>query len=181
MEKIRLYVGLGNPVRLLRNTRHNLGYLVVDSFLERSEHKEYIKEETAFKGLYSYDDGFNKCYLLKPYCSINKSGEYVRQVVTHLNLENVDVSVFYDDMDEEIGACQKERFLFSDNTMEHYGVKSVAKDLGGVFINAIGVGKPKDGDIYNHVLGDFNKDEIDDVFIALDSSVNYIKYCVGIR
>lgn len=178
---VRLYVGLGNPVKLLRNTRHNIGYGIIDAFLENPKLKQFIREVSPFDGLYHYDDGMSRCYLLKPYCSMNDSGEYVRMIVEHLNMDTNNVTVFYDEMDIEFGAYQKEKSLVCDVYEGHKGIASIVKSLDGyIFVNPIGIGKPEDGDIYNHVLGDFNCFEIPPLLNTIYRSVEYIKYCVGI-
>jgi peptidyl-tRNA hydrolase, PTH1 family len=159
-----LVVGLGNPGREYEDTRHNIGFKVVDNIA-----KEYNIEinRQKFKG--TYGEGFidgEKVILLKPTTYMNLSGESVREVVDFYNLDNEDVLVIYDDISLEIGTL---RIREKGSAGGHNGIKSIIAHLGSEIFPRIkvGVGQPK-GDLVKHVLGKFTKEETD----VLNESVN---------
>ena len=159
-----LVVGLGNPGREYEDTRHNIGFKVVDNIA-----KEYNIEinRQKFKG--TYGEGFidgEKVILLKPTTYMNLSGESVREVVDYYNLDNEDVLVIYDDISLEIGTL---RIREKGSAGGHNGIKSIISHLGSEVFPRIkvGVGQPA-GDLVKHVLGKFTKEETD----ILSESVN---------
>ncbi len=159
-----LVVGLGNPGREYEDTRHNIGFKVVDNIA-----KEYNIEinRQKFKG--TYGEGFidgEKVILLKPTTYMNLSGESVREVVDFYNLDNEDVLVIYDDISLEIGTL---RIREKGSAGGHNGIKSIIAHLGSEVFPRIkvGVGQPA-GDLVKHVLGKFTKEETD----VLSESIN---------
>jgi PTH1 family peptidyl-tRNA hydrolase len=158
-----LVVGLGNPGREYEDTRHNIGFKVVDNIA-----KEYNIEinRQKFKGIYG--EGFingEKVMLLKPTTYMNLSGESVREVVEFYNLENDEILVIYDDISLEVG---KLRIREKGSAGGHNGIKSIIGHLGSDVFSRIkvGVGQPN-GNLVKHVLGKFSKEEI----IILDETI----------
>lgn len=152
-----LIVGLGNPGKEYEDTRHNIGFKVIDNIA-----KEYNIEinRQKFKG--TYGEGFidgKKVILLKPTTYMNLSGESVREVVDFYNLENEEVLVIYDDISLETGSL---RIREKGSAGGHNGIKSIIAHLGSdVFPRIkVGVGQPT-GDLVKHVLGKFSKEETD--------------------
>ena len=90
---------------------------------------------------------------------MNLSGESISEVVDFYKIDNEDVLVIYDDISLEVGTL---RIREKGSAGGHNGIKSIIAHLGSdVFPRIkIGVGQPK-GDLVNHVLGNFSKEEID--------------------
>lgn len=158
-----LVVGLGNPGKEYEDTRHNIGFKVVDNIA-----KEYNIEinRQKFKG--TYGEGFingEKVMLLKPTTYMNLSGESVREVVDFYNLENDEILIIYDDISLEVG---KLRIREKGSAGGHNGIKSIIAHLGSdVFPRIkVGVGQPNT-DLVKHVLGRFTKEEM----TILDESI----------
>lgn len=166
-----LIVGLGNPGKEYEDTRHNIGFKVVDNIA-----KEYNIEinRQKFKGIYGegFIDG-NKVMLLKPTTYMNLSGESVREVVDFYNLENEEVLVIYDDISLETGSL---RIREKGSAGGHNGIKSIISHLGSdVFPRIkVGVGQPT-GDLVKHVLGRFSKEEIDVLNQSIEVSTKAAK------
>lgn len=161
-----LIVGLGNPGKEYQDTRHNIGFEVVDNIA-----KEYNIEinRQKFKGIYG--EGFiegEKVILLKPTTYMNLSGESVRDVVDFYNLDNEDVLVIYDDISLEVGTL---RIREKGSAGGHNGIKSIISHLGSDIFPRIkvGVGQP-DGDLIKHVLGKFRKEQIGVLSESIDAS-----------
>ena len=151
-----LIVGLGNPGREYENTRHNIGFAAIDIIAEKYN---IDVNRTKFKG--EYGEGFingNKVILLKPYTFMNLSGESVREAIDFYKLTEEEVLIIYDDISLEVGRL---RIREKGSAGGHNGIKSIINHIGtDVFTRIkIGVGAPK-GDLVNHVLGKFSKEEV---------------------
>jgi PTH1 family peptidyl-tRNA hydrolase len=161
-----LIVGLGNPGKEYEDTRHNIGFKVIDNIA-----KEYNIEinRQKFKGVYG--EGFinnKKVMLLKPTTYMNLSGESVRGVVDFYNLENSEVIVIYDDISLEVG---KLRIRDKGSAGGHNGIKSIIAHFGSDIFPRIkvGIGQPN-GDLVKYVLGRFTKEEMTILSESIDAS-----------
>ena len=159
-----LIVGLGNPGREYENTRHNIGFAAIDIIAEKYN---IDVNRTKFKG--EYGEGFingNKVILLKPYTFMNLSGESVREAIDFYKLTEEEVLIIYDDISLEVGRL---RIREKGSAGGHNGLKSIINHMGtDVFTRIkIGVGAPK-GDLVNHVLGKFSKEEVNILKQTLD-------------
>ena len=159
-----LIVGLGNPGREYENTRHNIGFAAIDIIAEKYN---IDVNRTKFKG--EYGEGFingNKVILLKPYTFMNLSGENVREAIDFYKLTEEEVLIIYDDISLEVGRL---RIREKGSAGGHNGIKSIINHMGtDVFTRIkIGVGAPK-GDLVNHVLGKFSKEEVNILKQTLD-------------
>ena len=151
-----LIIGLGNPGKEYEDTRHNIGFKVIDNIA-----KEYNIEinRQKFKG--TYGEGFidgEKVMILKPTTYMNLSGESVREVVDFYNLTNDDILVIYDDISLEVGTL---RIREKGSAGGHNGIKSIIAHLGSDVFSRIkvGVGQPNEN-LVKYVLGKFSKDEM---------------------
>lgn len=150
-----LIVGLGNPGKEYDNTRHNIGFEVID-YLSRKYNIEINRRK--FKGVCG--EGFignTKVILLKPETFMNLSGESVREVISFYKMSTEEIIVIYDDISLDIG---KLRIREKGSAGGHNGIKSIIANLSSEVFPRIklGVGQPKDN-LISHVLGKFSKDE----------------------
>lgn len=171
-----LIVGLGNPGSQYEDTRHNIGFKVVDNIA-----KEYNIEinRQKFKGMCG--EGFingEKVILLKPTTYMNLSGESVREVVDFYKLSNEDILVIYDDISLDVGRL---RIREKGSAGGHNGIKSIIVHLGtDVFPRIkVGVGQPN-VDLVNYVLGKFTKEEMEVLSESIDASTKAAKEIIGI-
>lgn len=170
-----LIVGLGNPGSQYEDTRHNIGFKVVDNIA-----KEYNIEinRQKFKGMCG--EGFingEKVILLKPTTYMNLSGESVREVVDFYKLSNDDVLVIYDDISLDVGRL---RIREKGSAGGHNGIKSIIAHLGTDIFPRIkvGVGQP-DVDLVNYVLGKFTKEEMEVLNESIDASTRAAKEIIS--
>ena len=174
-----LIVGLGNPGIKYENTRHNIGFKVIDNIA-----KEYNIEinRQKFKGVYG--EGFingEKVILLKPTTYMNLSGESIREVVDFYKLTCEDIVVIYDDISLDVGRL---RIREKGSAGGHNGIKSIIAHLGtDVFPRIkVGVGQPN-VDLVNYVLGKFTDEEMEVLSESIDASTKavseIIKYDVN--
>ena len=116
--------GLGNPGKKYENTRHNMGFLVVDRLAEKNNIKVNKIKHKALVG-----DGFisgRKALLVKPQTYMNLSGESLREVMAYYNVPIEKLIVVYDDMDLDIGSL---RIRKKGSAGSHNGMKSVIYQL----------------------------------------------------
>ncbi len=154
-----LIVGLGNPGMTYENTRHNAGFLVLDTLAEQ-EHTDITRMK--FKG-YCGDVtlGDQRCLLLKPNTFMNNSGEAVVQAMQFYKLDISRVIVVYDDISLPVG---KLRIRRKGSAGGHNGIKSIIALTGSEDFARIKIGvgqKPsKDYDLASWVLSKFTAEEL---------------------
>lgn len=170
-----LVVGLGNPGKQYEQTRHNIGFDVID-YMANKYNIDVNREK--FKGVLG--EGFienEKVILLKPLTYMNLSGESIRELANFYKLEDDEIIVVYDDISLDIGRL---RIREKGSAGGHNGIKSIIQNLGGDKFPRVkvGVGQPKDN-LVNHVLGKFSKEDREKmekvIPIASDAIVEIIK------
>ena len=148
-------VGLGNPGREYENTRHNIGFRMVDAIADRYNIGVNEKKHRALIGKGVIDG--QKVVLVKPQTYMNLSGESVRSVIDYYKVEETDeLIVVYDDISLDVG---KLRIRKKGSAGGHNGIKSIIAHLGHDTFQRIkmGVGdKPKGYDLADYVLGHFS-------------------------
>lgn len=153
-----IIVGLGNPTREYENTRHNIGFEVIDIIAGKMGISVIEKKHKALIGK-GYLEG-QKVILAKPQTYMNLSGESVRELVQYYKVEEeTNLIVIYDDISLDVG---KLRIRKKGSAGGHNGIKNIIAHLGhNVFMRIkVGVGeKPKGYDLANYVLGHFTKEE----------------------
>lgn len=169
---MKLIVGLGNPGNDYNNTRHNIGFMVVDKYLGD------VKFKKKFNGLY-YETIINgdKIIFLKPQTFMNNSGDCVSKFVNYYNIDSHDILVIHDDLDLNIGVC---KFKINSSSGGHNGIKSIINYLGNnsFFRMKLGIKTDKKNDIIDFVLGKFSKSEIEsfDFNKFINAIDDFIKY-----
>jgi len=154
---MKLIVGLGNPGKQYEDTRHNIGFKVID---ELSNKWNIPLNESKFKGLFGKGivNG-QKVILLKPMTYMNLSGESVVPLMDYFDINEEDLIVIYDELDLPVG---KIRLRYKGSAGGHNGLKSIISHLGTQEFNRIriGIGRPQNATpIVNYVLGNFSKEE----------------------
>jgi PTH1 family peptidyl-tRNA hydrolase len=162
---MKLIVGLGNPGREYRETRHNVGFAVVDEIARR--HRLEWKAASMTDAMIAKTFGANAFMVAKPLTYMNASGPAVRAVAEYFDVAAADVFVIYDDIDLPFG---KLRIRVKGSAGTHNGMRSVVAHMGtGCPRMRLGVGR---GDprraLRHYVLGPFDPVERDElpVFIA---------------
>lgn len=157
LNRPRLIVGLGNPGETYRDTRHNIGFMVLDEIARRLG--AVFREERRWAGLVAK---FAGGYLLKPLTFMNESGRSVQGVGHFYKTPPDKTLVIYDDVDLTLGRL---RFRSNGSAAGHNGIRSLIASLGTqefprlkVGIAAEG-GRPAGERMVSHVLGSFRAEE----------------------
>lgn len=171
---MKLIFGLGNPGDKYKNTKHNVGFVVLDH-LAKSLGLKF--NQTKFKSLYAEGRiGTEKIILVKPQTFMNLSGESVQPWLDFYKMSPEDFLIIYDDMDMNVG---KIRLRLKGGSGGHNGIKSIIEQLGGKEFNRlrVGIGRPyQEQSVISHVLSQFPKEEVNNVEDAVRDSTDAIKY-----
>src|SRR3954453_13317332 len=163
---MKLIVGLGNPGKQYDQTRHNIGFTVIDELAKRFH---IDLDQTKFKGLYgSTIINGEKIFLLKPLTYMNLSGESIGPFMDYFQIDLDDLLVIYDDLDLPVG---KIRLRQKGSAGGHNGIKSAIAHLGTQQFNRIrmGIGRPSvPMSISDYVLGRFTVEEWSDISQSIE-------------
>lgn len=152
-----LIVGLGNPESDYANTRHNMGFNVINE-VAKQYNIEINKKKFNSEYQTAIIDG-KKVVLVKPQTYMNNSGEAVIEFANFYKIEFDKLIVIYDDVDIEPG---KIRIRKSGSPGSHNGMKSIVQYLNSDKFPRIrvGIGKPKENvDMIHHVIGPISEEE----------------------
>ncbi len=150
-----LIVGLGNPDRKYINTRHNVGFQMIDVLASYYDIKVTKVKCKAIIG--EGRIGRYPVVLAKPQTYMNLSGESVLELCNYFKLPYDNVVVLYDDISLDVG---KIRIRQKGSAGGHNGMKNIIYHLQtDDFIRVrFGIGQPV-GDLADYVLSNFSKDE----------------------
>ena len=168
---MKLVVGLGNPDKEYENTRHNIGFMLLDYIFNSSNFSLNSKMNSL-----EYITNINgeKVIVIKPLTYMNLSGDAVLKYVNFYKLNTHDILVIHDDLDMSLGRV---KLLFNHGSGGHNGIKDIILKLNSKeFLRLkIGIGKSNNIDTRDYVLGKFNTDDkktLDNVFHLLRDTVN---------
>lgn len=133
---MKIIVGLGNPGEKFEFTRHNAGFLAIDSFLKG---QETIHCESKFNGnICEVHFHATKTFFVKPKTFMNNSGEAVREICRFYKLDTSrDLLVVHDEMDLPFGEIRTTK---SSRAAGHNGVQSIIDELGSQDFHRIRIG-----------------------------------------
>ncbi len=160
-------VGLGNPGKKYATTRHNVGFLALDTIAMASDiqitkikHKALIGEGRI---------GGKKVVLAKPQTYMNKSGESVQELVSFYKIPIENLVVIFDDIDLDPGRL---RIRKKGSGGSHNGMRSIIRLVGddGFPRIRIGVGRPEQQDLASFVLSQFGDEEKRDVADTIEKA-----------
>lgn len=163
---MKLIVGLGNPGSEYRDTRHNVGFKVVDELAARWRLADQWREKFDALQVKTMR-GEEAVIIAKPLTFMNRSGQSVAAIAGFYKIEPADVFVIVDEVALPLGRLRARR---DGSAGGHNGLKSIIEHLGtnGFPRMRVGVGRG-DGnrDLADHVLGRFEAAERDTVSAAL--------------
>lgn len=153
---MKIVVGLGNPGDEYANTRHNMGFKVIDSLAKLLEIEVKRRKFGARFGLGEFAD--KKLILLKPWRFMNHSGQAVATAMGFYKLSVGDLLVITDDMDLEPGRI---RIRVKGSAGGHNGLADIIEKLGTNEFSRcrIGIGRSREEDAVDHVLDKPSKEE----------------------
>lgn len=157
---MRLVVGLGNPGRKYAQTRHNVGFKVIDNLSHRWNIPAEGKQLGSLVGAGRIGD--SKVLLTRPQSFMNRSGQPVRSLMGYFKTDPEHVVVVHDDLDLPFGRIQLKK---GGGHGGHNGLRDLNKHVGADYVRVrVGVGRPPEGwDVADYVLGKWDDQEMDQV------------------
>lgn len=137
-----LIVGLGNPGGRYAETRHNIGFIVVERIVARASATPWRQR---FSGLVSeLELGGQRALALEPQTFMNRSGESVRAAASFYKIPPRDILVIHDELDLPFGTV---RLKLGGGEAGHNGLRSITEQLGtrDYVRLRVGIGKPPAG------------------------------------
>jgi PTH1 family peptidyl-tRNA hydrolase len=159
-----LFVGLGNPGYQYKNTKHNIGFEIIEYFINNNKDITYTKS-LKFQGIFyevilkkELPKEANKFLMLMPLTYMNLSGISVKQVVDFYKINTNEIIVIHDDMDIKIGEF---KIKFNGGSAGHNGIQSIINYIGKDFYRIrIGINRPQDKNYKDYVLNKFSPEEL---------------------
>lgn len=174
--KIKLVVGLGNPGKEYQNTRHNMGFMVIDELAKKLDIYKWKERDGAL-----YFD----CYLemahvifIKPQKYINLSGDVMIKFVNFLDIKTEDILVVSDDLDLPLGSIKlKEK----GSSGGHNGLKNVENQLKTNEYKRIkiGISNDKNIDTKDYVLGKLTSTEKRKLTPIIEKAADAVLFSIG--
>ena len=155
---MKLIVGLGNPGRDYRDTRHNAGFMVVDEIAKRHGLAWSMAPAQVPDAFVAKKFGTPAVLLAKPLTYMNLSGDAAAGLLRYYDVDPADLLIVVDDIDIPFGRL---RARASGSAGTHNGLRSVAERLGTGFSRLrVGVGRgDARRDLADHVLAKFEPAE----------------------
>jgi peptidyl-tRNA hydrolase, PTH1 family len=148
----RLICCLGNPGREYARTRHNIGWMLLDTW------QPSLDFRSKFKGEYAVVYSPAKLIVLRPLTYMNKSGESLRSCVDFFSIDPADILVIHDDLELKFGDITLKQ---GGGLGGHNGLKSIRQHLGtpDFYRLRLGIGRPNQGSVPDFVLSRFSQEE----------------------
>jgi len=182
MPDIKLVIGLGNPGQKYEQTRHNIGFLVMDRLaaLYGAEMANHLKWRAHVAKVPNVGT-----LLMKPQTFMNESGQSARAAMHFYKWQPEQVLVVYDDVSLPFGGL---RFRLAGSAGGHNGIKSIISHLGSDRFPRlkIGIGSGNsdgqgraDKSLTGHVLGNFSRDEQNQLENTLATATEAVQFALS--
>lgn len=175
---IKLIVGLGNPGRQYEKTRHNAGFLFLDTLADNLG-CAWVNE-SKFQGVFAQGKIANtSIMLLKPDTFMNRSGQSVGKIARYYKLQSEEILVVHDELDFNPGLVKLKK---DGGHAGHNGLRDIIAHLNSkdFYRLRIGIGRPAAGKVVaDFVLSTPPKSEFELLLTAFDLSRSYIAQMVN--
>lgn len=172
---MKVIVGLGNPGKDYKDTRHNIGFMVLEELASRYTVERQDCKFDAIIGHIRINN--EKVLLVKPLTYMNLSGRAVQPIIHWYKLDINDLMVVCDDMDLPSGTL---RIRPKGGTGGHKGIKSITERMGsGDFARMrVGIGRPDGRDSVDWVLGKLQGEEKEHMIQTIKTSADALEIWV---
>lgn len=171
-----IIAGLGNPGEKYENTRHNAGFIALDTIADKNN---ISVDRLKFKSLCGIGTvGGKRVLLMKPSTFMNLSGQAVTEAMNFYKIPPERVIVIFDDISLETGRLRIRR---KGSDGGHNGIKNIIYLSGSDMFPRIklGVGKKPNGwDLADWVLSRFKDDELKELKTAAENAAEAVEYMV---
>ena len=171
-EQTYLLIGLGNPGREYKDTRHNFGFMLIDRIAVRLNARGLKVQSKAIVMNTTYEE--RKLILAKPQTFMNLSGQSVQGLVHFYKVPLTNVMILSDDLDIPFGTI---RIRASGGPGGQRGLSSILEKLGTKEVPRLrlGIGRPPGRmDPAAYVLQNFSRDELKSISEILDHAAEAV-------
>lgn len=153
-EMPKAIVGLGNPGPKFKNTRHNIGFRILDNLADKYSCSWPLKNNLEYCEI---NINNNNIILVKPLTFMNNSGQ-VMKFLTNKNIKPEEILVIHDELEMSFG---KISFKYGGSARGHNGLKSIISYIGPDFYRLrFGIGRPENRqEVPDYVLSNFSEDK----------------------
>ncbi len=172
---MKLIVWLGNPWAEYAKTRHNIGFITIDNFVDREKAGKREYQNKRKWEMIEADIENQKIVFLKPMEFMNRSWWAVWALANFYKIEPKDILIIHDDIDLPVGKIQLKLW---GSSAGHNGLKDIIAKLGTNDFRRlrIGVDRPLNKeDVADYVLHSFKKEEKDFIDSKAEEIEKYIK------
>lgn len=173
---MKLIIGLGNPGVKYQNTRHNLGFVVVEALaIKLTPEVVWSKGVSTNTLVCEIKSVGEKIRLIKPQTFMNCSGVSVKEEADYFKISPADIWVVHDDLDLALGRIKID---FNASSAGHNGVQNIIENLGTKEFNRLrlGIGRPIDPiPTEEYVLQKFGKGEVEAVNKMIEEAVEVMQ------
>ena len=168
---MKLIVGLGNPGKEYENTRHNIGFSLLD-VIANDKGLNFDSEKFNAKYL-ELNINNERVILIKPLSYMNLSGIVVKKYMDYFKISKDDILVIQDDLDMVLG---KIKFVYNSSSGGHNGIKNIEQQISTrEYVRLkIGISNNKNIDTKDYVLDKFSKNDLE----ILDNTYSKLIYLV---
>ena len=168
---MKLIVGLGNPGKEYENTRHNIGFSLLD-VIAKDKGFDFNSEKFNAKYLETNIEG-ERVIFIKPLSYMNLSGIVVRKYMDYFKIKKEDLLVIQDDLDMVLG---KIKFVYNSSSGGHNGIKNIEEQISTrEYVRLkIGISNNKDIDTKDYVLGKISKEESKLILPAIENAADAV-------
>lgn len=153
-----IIAGLGNPRKEYDNTRHNIGFALIDTLADQYNISVMDVKQKALTGKGMING--QKVILVKPLTFMNLSGESIRLITDYYKIDvSMELIVVSDDISLPPGQIRVRK---KGSAGGHNGLKNIIQHLGSEEFQRVRIGvgeKPEGYDLADYVLGHFSKEE----------------------
>ncbi|MCX8065112.1 MAG: aminoacyl-tRNA hydrolase [Candidatus Hydrogenedentes bacterium] len=169
---MKVIVGLGNPGPQFENTRHNVGFMVIDRLASNLKMNSFERKWNGMVAVKSLNG--ENIFLVKPTTYMNLSGKCVKTIINNILVDFQDILIVLDDVELPLGTIRIRRCGSSGG---HKGLQSIIEECGTENIPRlrIGIGKSiGDFELAEYVLSPFESNEREVIEIVIDRVVDAV-------
>lgn len=174
---MKLVAGLGNPGDRYSNTRHSIGFMVIDALGSRHGIRVDKNKKKSLTGSGVITE--EKVIMAKPQTFMNLTGEALGPLFSFLDIDFEDVIVIHDDLDLDFGRI---KIKAGGGHGGHNGIRSIISHFGAKnFVRVrVGIGKPPVGwDVAKYVLNSFSAEEKKDLDALIDRASDAVEMIIS--
>ncbi len=169
--------GLGNPGSLYEETRHNVGFLLIDAFLKdlAGQWQQNLKLKALIATVLVES---NKIQLIKPQAFMNLSGQVIQNLIQYYKMPSNEMVVICDDINIPLGNV---KVSIGGSGGGHNGLENIISHCGDNFIRfRVGIGQKEhpEMDLKDHVLGKFTENEKTVLTSRFPQYIKDLKYLI---